>query len=124
MIKDVTIIYCMDGEIIFCTNPEKQASAKIIVNYLSQSLPGEGIKKMKINEITYYEIVINSAIKIIRENSLNRYNKLENHFLNFIKAILANTPDDLIIYLANTNYYTKDELKNIEMEFEKKQKYA
>ena len=122
--KKETIIYCMDGEVIFCTNPKKKTSTKIIVNYLSQSLPGAGIKKMKINEITYYEILINSAIKIIRENSLNQYNTLENHFLNFIKAILAKTPDDLIIYLANTNYYTKDELKNIEMEFEKKQKYA
>ncbi len=121
--KKYNITYCMDGEVIFTTNND-EAKEKIIVNYLSTNLNRECIKKLVVDNITYYEILIESAIKVIKKNQYDLYNNLEKHLLNFIKALLANTADELITYITEANFYTKEELVKIELEFERKHLYS
>ena len=62
------------------------------------------------------------AIQIIKQKKQYNYNELERYLLSFIEAFLANTADELMMYLSNTNSYTKKELADIELEFERKKK--
>ena len=121
--KKYNITYSMDGEVIFATtNTETQK--KIIVNYLSANLNKECIKKLVVNNVIYYEILLEPAMKIIKNNLYDVYDDLEIHLLNFIKALLASTSDELITYITEANFYTKEELLKIECEFEKKRLYS
>ena len=121
--KKYNITYCMDGEVIFAsTNTESQK--KIIVNYLSTNLNKECIKKLVVNNVIYYEILLEPAMKIIKNNLYDVYDDLEIHLLNFIKALLASTSDELMTYITEANFYTKEELLKIECEFEKKRLYS
>ena len=62
------------------------------------------------------------AIQIIKQKKQYNYNELERYLLSFIEAFLANTADELMTYLSNTNSYKKKELADIELEFERKKK--
>ena len=121
--KKYNITYCMDGEVIFVsTNTESKK--KVIVNYLSSNLNKECIKKLVVKNVTYYEILLEPAMKIIKNNLYDLYDELEIHLLNFVKALLATTADELITYITEANFYTKEELAKIENEFERKRLYA
>ena len=63
-------------------------------------------------------------MKIIKNNLYDLYDELEIHLLNFVKALLATTADELITYITEANFYTKEELAKIENEFERKRLYA
>ena len=121
--KKYNITYCMDGEVIFATT-NTESHMKIIVNYLSTNLNKESIKKLVVNNVIYYEILLEPAMKIIKNNLYDVYDDLEIHLLNFIKALLASTSDELITYITEANFYTKEELLKIECEFEKKRLYS
>ena len=121
--KKYTIIYCMDGAEIFRT---KNSAEKhfIFVNYLSYNTGQKAIKKINIAGTIYYEIQIAKAIKIIKHNEINDYSALEKHFLNFLKAILADSIDELIVYLSDASAYSQQELTKIEIDYEQHKKYT
>lgn len=114
------ICYYFDDCLIFKDEKSKK-NITVIVNYLTYKPNAESIKKAIINDIIYYEIVITDAVEIIKKDLLYLYNKLECHLLKFIAALINNTPDDLIVYLSKTNYYSQKELEFIEFEFNKKE---
>ena len=116
--NNYNIIYYIDNKPIFKSfkNPKNTI---IIVNYLTYQANKECIKKALINDLYYYEILIDPAINIIKKDILYLYNKVEQYLLKFIQALISESPDDLIVYLHETNYFSKKELETIENEFNK-----
>ena len=121
--KNYTIIYCMDDDVIFKSKSHDSDAKTVVVNYLSYSTKSKEIRKMNIDGILYYEMQIDTVISIIKNKKYHLYNALEQHLLNFIKAMLSKTPDELIVYLTEANYHPKRDLEQIETQYFKKQKY-
>lgn len=118
--KKYQITYCLDGEVLFKT--KNDSGYQLVANFLSANTKGDCIKCLQIGKVCYYEINMEKAIQIIKQKKQYDYNELERYLLSFIEAFLANTADELMTYLSNTNSYTKKELADIELEFERKKK--
>jgi len=126
--KNQNILCCLNENPIFSysplTNQGNECFEQIIINYITKGFSGKRWFKKENSlvdnvEFIYYEINLEQALKKIESGKKYKYNTMEQFCLSFLNYFLEDTPEKLLKFLKIKANFNEEDLKEIELEFNK-----
>lgn len=126
--QNQNILCCLNENPIFSYQPIGIVNGanfqQIIINYITDNFHGKRMfwkEKSHVDnvEFVYYEINLEHALRKVKTRKKYSYNSIEEFCLSFLNYFLEDSPKKLLDFLKSTANFNDDDLKEIEMEFQK-----
>ena len=126
--KNQNILCCLDENPIFVYKPIFSSTddvfQQIIINYVTKNIVGKRMFKKERTfidnvEFFYYEINLEYAFRKINVRKKFKANSIEKFCFSFLNYFLEDSPSKLLKFLKETANFSDDDLKEIELEFNK-----
>jgi len=126
--KNQNILCCLNENPIFVYSPISSSKndifQQIIINYVTKNIVGKRMFKKERTfvdnvEFFYYEINLEYAFRKINVRKKFKANSIEKFCLSFLNYFLEDNPSKLLNFLKDTANFSDEDLKEIELEFNK-----